>query len=672
MSKGQKSIYLQFLRWFYSFSGAFIVIFSISFLYRSYNVYRIEVKRDLQAIIDIKTMDLFDHYDHAIAEAALIAEFMQEFTEDKLKEELNHLLKDTVEHYQITIYEGDSVIMAIPNSQKILDGITFQIPYEQYVFTFVIDQEAIIPQSMKDDYHLEILTLEEVSLRQDEKTRLQVTQRVNLGDRDYILQAYMFDGDFKEHFLQDYLYYYIISIVILILVLILIRISFENIYFKSHRRFINTFKLLSEKPLDYFVTNQIQTEYQEYQDIMQLISTYSRVNKDQYDQKIIMLENELKKAQESNQAKTAYLANMSHEMRTPLNSVIGYTQLLEKVGFNDVSQVEEYFNRINDSAQILLQKINDILDLAKIEAKQFELIIKPKNFRAIIKEVYNLLFIMANKKGIKFSYQIAPEIPEYLMLDETRFKQILINLLSNAIKYTKEGFVKLEIDLFGYINDQVVLDYKITDSGVGISDKDLERIFIPFVQVGDERQGTGLGLAITRDLIKLMDGEINVTSKLGVGTIVSFTTIFTIAKHSETNLEADKTDDDVKAHILDKRILVVEDNPMNQMLISEIFKVFGKTDLVVAEDGLQAIEVCKRESFDIIFMDIQMPNCDGIEATKQIRAISAYQNTPIIALTANAFSEQVNEYLHLGMTDYLKKPIDIKELKKILIEHLSF
>ena len=246
------------------------------------------------------------------------------------------------------------------------------------------------------------------------------------------------------------------------------------------------------------------------------------------------------------------------------------------------------------------------------------------------------------------------------MIDPTRFKQILINLCSNAIKFTNAGHIKLEIELFGHINNAVILEYRVSDTGEGINKEELNKILVPFVQVGSQvkgHEGTGLGLTITRDLIKLMGGEVQVTSHKNVGTTFTFTTIFKVAEGDCEVETMDYPDEQIAEIIKERKILIVEDNPINQMLI--------------AEDGLEAIEMCEKNQYDIIFMDIQMPRCDGVEATLKLREMTVYNQVPIVALTANAFSEQVNQYLSLGMNDYLQKPLDIVRLKQVLVNYLA-
>ncbi|HEY8365484.1 MAG TPA: ATP-binding protein, partial [Haloplasmataceae bacterium] len=351
-----------------------------------------------------------------------------------------------------------------------------------------------------------------------------------------------------------------------------------------------------------------------------------------------------------------------------------YTQLTQKIGFDNLEKVKEYFENIQNSSDILLQKVNDILDFSKIESKHFKLLEKPTNISKLVKEVYDLLKIQADRKNLNFSYILDPYLPEYLEIDEIRLKQVLINICSNAIKFTDKGSVKMQVKVFGYTNDAIYLEYIISDTGIGIPKDKIDTIFVPFVQANNSNDypGTGLGLAIARDIIRLMGGDINVVSKENVGSIFSFITKFKITSYYRQKVSEmiDVDNDTFSALIKDKKILVCEDNLINQVLIKEIFALFNKKDIDIAKDGFEAINKCKDKLYDCILMDIKMPNLNGLEATKIIKNLIQYKNVPIIALTANVFSDQIKEYLLVGMIDYLSKPIDIKKLKNVLYQQL--
>ncbi|ERJ13455.1 ATP-binding protein [Haloplasma contractile] len=396
-----------------------------------------------------------------------------------------------------------------------------------------------------------------------------------------------------------------------------------------------------------------------------------------YEELDVEKEKAMQEAVSANNAKSIFLANMTHEMRTPLNSVIGYTQIINKIGFKNITQVEDYVNRINVSSEILLRKINDILDLSKIEAGQLELNKELAHLREIIHEVYDVLIFQAESKGIEFYFDIDQRIPEQLIFDHTRLKQILLNLCTNAIKFTETGSVSISAELFNHLGNELIIDWKVKDTGCGMPKDKLGGIFVPFTQVNqtDQKTGTGLGLAITKDLIELMGGSISVSSKVGVGTIFSFTTILnqveTVEEFQENRIPTKEVSQEtVTKRLKDKKILVVEDNNINQVLIIEIFSLYNKSDIEIVNNGKEGLEACRNKQYDLIFMDIQMPVMNGIKATEEIRKLELYESTPIIALTANAFKNQLEVYIEDGMNECLAKPIEIERLEEILMRFL--
>lgn len=440
-------------------------------------------------------------------------------------------------------------------------------------------------------------------------------------------------------------------------------------------RFVKSIDDLEVIDSDAITLSSSELTYDEFVLIFNHLKRLIVYLKSTYENIITSLNNELKNAEKTNDAKTMFLANMSHEMRTPLNSICGYTQLLKRMGYDNKEKVQEYVECISTSSELLLQKINDILDLSKIESNEFCLNERPNDLAQIVKEVYDLLKVQTQNKNIEFSYNLDPNIPPCLSIDSTRLKQILINLISNAIKFTEKGQVTLEIEVFGYSNDYVILEYTISDTGVGISKDKIDNIFVPFFQACSNKYpntGTGLGLTIARDLIKLMGGDINVQSKENVGTIFSFITKFkTCDVEKVENHNQELSNEYITELLKGKKILVVEDNVINQIFIKEIFSVYNKSDFDIANNGVEAVEMCKNKLYDIILMDVQMPVMDGVEATKIIKQMVSYQNVPIIALTATGFSEYIKQYLMDGMDDYLLKPLELKKFKNVLAKYLN-
>jgi len=375
------------------------------------------------------------------------------------------------------------------------------------------------------------------------------------------------------------------------------------------------------------------------------------------------LSNVREKADISNRIKSMFLANISHEIRTPMNGIIGMYNVLKQTELTDVQR--EYLNIINLSGNNLLTIIDDILDLAKIESNQLELEHNIFSLKKELNQVMNLLKDKAKGKGIELFYKTSPEIPDSLIGDQTRLKQIIINLANNAIKYTKEGSVSIEIELLNLNNNIAELKFSIIDTGIGISHEDKEKLFKAFSQIDSSTTrkygGTGLGLAISKHLSSLMNGNIGVDSVVGKGSTFWFTAHLDIDSVIDTPSEI-KLTKEPKEQL---SILLVEDNLLNQKFASATLRREGY-NIDIAENGKIALEKYKNNKYDLILMDIQMPVMDGIEATREIRIIEEKNNIndkiKIIAITAYVMEKDRKMCLAAGMDEYLAKPFKPKEL----------
>jgi PAS domain S-box-containing protein len=375
------------------------------------------------------------------------------------------------------------------------------------------------------------------------------------------------------------------------------------------------------------------------------------------------LEKELEQAKISAEyaakAKEVFLANMSHEIRTPLNVIMGMVRELGKETLTEKQR--SYVNHSETSAEHLLTIINNILDMSKIEAGEFELDNKDFSVSAVVGDVRSILFSKAKEKDLQFSTDIAPEVEKSLIGDPGRLRQLLINLLGNSIKFTDKGYVSLTVDVLESTPDSQKLLFVVKDSGIGMSQDFMKRLFDKFSQEDGESnrryEGTGLGMSISHELVQLMGGEIYVASQKGEGTQISFELTLPLGSEEKLVVKSTKIS---RNSFVGMRILLVEDNDMNRLIAIQSMKGLG-CEITEAVNGLDAIEKIQKQEFDLILMDIQMPLLDGVEATKQIRSI--YNATiPIIALTANAFKHDIDLYLSVGMNDYLIKPYKETEL----------
>ena len=380
-------------------------------------------------------------------------------------------------------------------------------------------------------------------------------------------------------------------------------------------------------------------------------------------------------AQAASVAKSAFLANMSHEIRTPMNGILGMAHLLRRGGVTP--KQAERLDTIDTSAQHLLAVINDILDISKVEAGKLALEEAPVAVDSLMTNVSSILGERARARNIRLLVEVQP-LPPNLAGDPTRLQQALLNYATNAIKFTETGSVTLRAVKLHETNESVLLRFEVEDTGVGIAAEAIPRLFSAFEQADNSTTrkygGTGLGLVITRRLAELMGGEAGVESTLGVGSTFWFTARLQKKERRKAERTPDIVGPDAEAELRQRysgnHVLVVDDEPVNR----EVAKIqLEDTGLVIdtAEDGAQAIAKAQVKVYAAILMDMQMPNVDGLEATRQIRRIPGYRNTPIIAMTANVFAEDKARCLEAGMNDFLIKPFIPETLFATLLRSLS-
>ncbi|MFN5347310.1 MAG: ATP-binding protein [Bacteroidota bacterium] len=365
-----------------------------------------------------------------------------------------------------------------------------------------------------------------------------------------------------------------------------------------------------------------------------------------------------------------FMANMSHEIRTPMNAIVGLTNLLTKSPLN--TQQAKYLEVIKKSGENLLVIINDILDLSKIEAGKMELEQRPFPLRSTLENVRLILNIRAEEKGVFLNEIIDSNLPDYVVGDETRFTQVITNLVGNAIKFTEKGGVTLKAEVLNIDAVNARIKFSVIDTGIGIPQDKLAKIFESFSQASDDTTrkfgGTGLGLTISKQLVELHHSSLEVTSVPDVGSTFYFTVDFKIAEAPIVKEQASEANG---VDVTNKRILLVEDNMFNQMVaVDSIKEIFPTIEIDVADHGKKALAMVQEKSYTMVFMDIQLPDMDGFQITREIRKLG-FDQLRICAMTASVLKEQVDACFDAGMDDYMMKPFTPELLKEKLIINLS-
>lgn len=386
----------------------------------------------------------------------------------------------------------------------------------------------------------------------------------------------------------------------------------------------------------------------------------------------------------ANQAKSQFLANMSHEIRTPINGIIGMNaMLLKNCDTCSTEDIKEYAKNIQSASQTLLSIVNDVLDISKIESGKMEIIPVEYELFSVLNDCYNMTKARTDAKHLDFDMEIDPQMPSILYGDEVRIRQIINNFLSNAVKYTHEGSVVLRMGFERTEERLISLKIEVEDSGIGIKDSDIDKLFLNFTRVDEQRnrniQGTGLGLSLTKNLIELMGGEIHVTSVYGKGSVFSAAIPQQIADEEPLGNFTQKYHQFIhSAETIRQiplaphaKILVVDDVAMNIKVAQNYLKQTSAS-VDVAYSGKECLSMICQKKYDIIFLDHMMPEMDGIETLQAMRSSGAHcnQDTPVIVLTANAITGAKEEYLEAGFSDYLSKPIHEDELMEMLCRYL--
>ena len=401
----------------------------------------------------------------------------------------------------------------------------------------------------------------------------------------------------------------------------------------------------------------------------------------------VIMERDKEAAQEASEQKSRFLSSMSHEIRTPLNAILGLNELIMHESSD--AKIKKYSADIQSAGRTLLALINDILDFSKIETGKMDIILSDYSLSSLLNDIVVMIQERVSRTGLELRLDIDNELPDVLYGDEVRMKQIIVNLMTNAVKYTNEGWIELGVrkqNVSEYLDEEnILLDIRVSDTGVGIKKEDLSRLFVEFERLDRLKnrsiEGTGLGLSITSRLVSLMDGKISVESEYGKGStfrvlipqkVVSYVPIGDCQKRFEAE---GSEPDGVTLETMrfpDKRVFVVDDNEMNLEVIASILEML-EIQVERANGGQQAMERLDRERYDLILTDDMMPEISGTELMQYLHGHeeSVSHDTPIVVLTANAIAGVREEYIRKGFDDYMTKPIDVDVLQKILMKYLK-
>ncbi len=388
----------------------------------------------------------------------------------------------------------------------------------------------------------------------------------------------------------------------------------------------------------------------------------------------------VKEAEAANKAKGAFLSNMSHEIRTPINAILGMNEMILRE--SSEANILEYADNIRSAGNSLLGIVNDILDFSKIEAGKMEIVPVEYDMASVLNDLVNMIKKRADDKGLRLVVEVDPKTPHLLFGDEIRIKQILTNILTNAVKYTEKGNIILSVKVNKLDKDEVIIHYSVKDTGIGIKEKDISKLFSAFERIEEKRnrtvEGTGLGMSITQNLLNLMGSKLNVSSVYGEGSEFSFDISQSviddkpIGDYEEALKRSISARKEYRESFIapDAWVLVVDDTPMNLTVISNLLKK-TKVNIDTASSGDECISMMQKKKYDMVFLDHRMPGKDGIETLNCIRDDDKInQDIPIIALTANAISGSRDLYMNAGFNDYLSKPIDPDTLEGIMAKLL--
>ena len=567
---------------------------------------------------------------------------------------LAHVLSHSHDHghehdTNIQNYIDQLMLLRDPNTHNyLLNGIEITTPTQTF--------KQKRPQAEKNSF-----TSETIIFSTDKNRRFLGSAKINYSDQFY--QRLRFHGDLALIF----------SILFLLVILLIVFLFMERLLnplkaLTGHLLKIDTDVEYKLPPLTGEKSEEITLVKNALDSLLSQLQQQREELELRVDKRTEELNEAMKRAETANKAKGEFLANMSHEIRTPLSAIIGLTELLSNE--RNSPKIKAYIQTMRSVSTSLLGIINDILDFSKIEAGKLELENRPFNLVQVLNDQISVFRESAKQKNIDLRLSISSDTPTNLNGDALRLGQVLSNLISNALKFTEQGEVTITTELVKEKGSDVWIKFIVTDSGIGISKEHIDTLFDSFTQADSSTSrkygGSGLGLAISHSLVELMSGSFTVDSLPNEGSSFAFTAKFIL---EEAALLQPALETEQKRDLNDISILLVDDNLINQKIMAKLLEAEG-FDISLASSGRQAIDMIENQTFDIVLMDMQMPELSGIDTTKILREEMGMTDLPIIALTANVMKEDMDMCFSVGMNDFLSKPIDAENVKKVIFKWL--
>ena len=567
---------------------------------------------------------------------------------------LAHVLSHSHDHghehdTNIQNYIDQLMLLRDPNTHNyLLNGIEITTPTQTF--------KQKRPQAEKNSF-----TSETIIFSTDKNRRFLGSAKINYSDQFY--QRLQFHGDLALIF----------SILFLLVILLIVFLFMERLLnplkaLTGHLLKIDTDVEYKLPPLTGEKSEEITLVKNALDSLLSQLQQQREELELRVDKRTEELNEAMKRAETANKAKGEFLANMSHEIRTPLSAIIGLTELLSNE--RNSPKIKAYIQTMRSVSTSLLGIINDILDFSKIEAGKLELENRPFNLNEVLDDQISVFRESAKQKNIDLRLSISSDTPTNLNGDALRLGQVLSNLISNALKFTEQGEVTITTELVKEKGSDVWIKFIVTDSGIGISKEHIDTLFDSFTQADSSTSrkygGSGLGLAISHSLVELMSGSFTVDSLPNEGSSFAFTAKFIL---EEAALLQPALETEQKRDLNDISILLVDDNLINQKIMAKLLEAEG-FDISLASSGRQAIDMIENQTFDIVLMDMQMPELSGIDTTKILREEMGMTDLPIIALTANVMKEDMDMCFSVGMNDFLSKPIDAENVKKVIFKWL--